>query len=271
MRKEEFQIRYKDSYVAFLDVLGFTNMVMRADEKKLNVYFNVVNKIIANLKLILEKQKIGYIVISDSIILTVTKSNNKREDINTLRQLCIAISKIQKELSLNNIWIRGAVTSGKTYFNEKSSQIVGPAYIKAYHLEETHAKYPRVILDGNIIDVLGMKNKSELIEVVNDPSSSFAIETQVHDVLYDWSKNSFASDIKIEEDVPLFIDYLSDILCDSKHSFMIAEYLRENLYLDAGVYSKYKWIVNYMYTVLLREENKNIETSKKVRVVLKSL
>ena len=46
-------IQYEKSYVAFLDVLGFTNMVFsnqNSDKEKLNQYFGIVNSAINYLK-----------------------------------------------------------------------------------------------------------------------------------------------------------------------------------------------------------------------------
>lgn len=141
--------RYKESYVAFLDVLGFKDMVMKQNDNKLVTYFNEVNNVIDELKRIDRKKDIGYIVISDSIILTVEKVLDPEKNIKILRQICIAVSKIQKRLALNDIWIRGAISSGKTYFDQNNNQIVGPAYIDSYLLENELAIYPRVILDKN--------------------------------------------------------------------------------------------------------------------------
>ena len=68
------KLEYKKSYVAFLDVLGFKNLVFnnsKDSNEKLNEYFTSVETIIVYLKNIPIKKEIAYIIISDSIILTI--------------------------------------------------------------------------------------------------------------------------------------------------------------------------------------------------------
>ena len=74
-----------------------------------------------------------------------------RDNIDKFRQLCIAVGIIQKHLAVKNIWMRGAISSGDTYFDSIKGQIVGPAYINAYLLENKSAVSPRVIIDSKII------------------------------------------------------------------------------------------------------------------------
>jgi len=151
------EIKYRDSYVAFLDVLGFKNLVFsqnKKDKTKLEHYFGIVNEAIKYLNDIPVKSEIGSIIISDSIILSVNKSGVKDQDIKIVRHLCVAVGLIQMHLALKNIWLRGAISSGKAHFDSLNNQIVGPAYINAFLLEENLAINPRIILDNKIIKEL---------------------------------------------------------------------------------------------------------------------
>jgi len=59
-------ISYEKSYVAYLDVLGFKNLVMsknKKDKLKLEQYFGIVNSAIEYLKQIRSKKNIGSIII----------------------------------------------------------------------------------------------------------------------------------------------------------------------------------------------------------------
>ena len=150
-------INYEKSYVAFLDVLGFKKLVMSKNKKeklKLEQYFGIVNSAIEYLKEIPSKRNIGSIIISDSVILSVPHGQDRQTNINKLRHLCVAVGIIQQHLALKNIWLRGAISSGDTYFNSDKRQIVGPAYINAYLLEGSVAVSPRVVLDSKIIEEL---------------------------------------------------------------------------------------------------------------------
>ena len=166
-------INYVQSYVAFLDVLGFKELVYgkkAEDKEKLEKYFHHIEEFIIYLKTtpIKSDLDIGYIVISDSIIITVKHCQSNDENIKILRHLCIAIAFLQSLLSVLDIWLRGGISSGETYFDEKNHQIIGKAYIEAYLLEEKLVSNPHVVLDNKIINELGFKNSDELIDKIND-------------------------------------------------------------------------------------------------------
>ena len=242
---------YIDSYVAFLDVLGFKQMVMGRENDKIDKYFEIVNKRIEEFKNIDNKRMIGNIVISDSVILTVKKKSKAEDNRKLLRQLCIAVSKIQKSLAIDDIWLRGAITTGDTYFNQVKNQIVGPAYINAYDLEENVAKYPRVILENKIFLDLNFDTSSEFINNINMSSAN-----EIRDIaLYDWRKNVFASKHTIDQDVIFFIDYLESLMRNPEEFNAVYKNIKKNMYLDTRVSVKYRWVIDYLYTVLNREEN----------------
>ena len=75
-------IKYVQSYVAFLDVLGFKELVYSKkaeDKKKLQEYSNSINNFVNILKEISIKNtfNVDYIVISDSIIITAEQKKIK--------------------------------------------------------------------------------------------------------------------------------------------------------------------------------------------------
>jgi len=90
---------YKNSYVAFLDVLGFKKLVFSKSKEKIEQYFKIIKDEIKSLKAIDSKKDINYIVISDSIIISIEQDEDKNQNINNLRELCIAVGKIQYKLT----------------------------------------------------------------------------------------------------------------------------------------------------------------------------
>lgn len=257
------ELKYEKSYVAFLDVLGFKNLVFsksRESKEKLNQYFTSVETIIAYLKNIPIKKEIGYITISDSIILTVPQSNVKSENIEILRQLCIAIGFLQAGLAARDIWIRGAVSSGDTYFNKNNNQIVGPAYINAYLLEENLAIYPRVIIDNKIIKELNFVSSSDLIDNINKKNEGYLdYDNCGKTILYDWENS------QIEKDIPLFIDYLSFCVhnIENMNTFNLGEKILDNIerniYNDTSLYKKFKWVSSYFSSIIENKDEVNLK------------
>lgn len=244
---EKVNLNYEKSYVAFLDVLGFKNLVYsqkQEDRRKIEFYLNEVQESLERLKKVSSKQKIGSITISDSVILTIPFGDNPSDSVNNLRQLCIAILGIQRRLSKKNIWIRGAVSCGDSHFDGTNNQIVGPAYIDAYLLEETIAKYPRVILDTRIIRELSFNNSTDLINEVNSLNLTNPNRYK-EDVLYDWNRRaSFLA--QLEKDIPLFIDYMSRDIEDLQAVLLFIE---DNVRKNISLFKKFQWVSKYVRTI----------------------
>ena len=244
-------IEYQSSYVAFIDVLGFKGLVFsqkKEDKERLKQYFGIVNEAIRYLKQIPSKSNIGSIIISDSIILSVPQAPVKEENINRLRHLCIAVGIIQLHLSLKNIWVRGAISSGEAYFNPQNNQVVGPAYINSYLLEKELAKNPRVILDSKIINELGFRSAARFIRKINEEPNGLNFSNWGSSILFDWQ---FTTSKPINKDVPLFIDYLLPIVEKGGENFeLLVNNLAKSIYSDTNIYDKFRWVVEYLKEVV---------------------
>lgn len=245
--KEEIEIKYKKSFVAFLDVLGFKEIIKQGKLDKLNIYFNEVNRIVDYLKKLIND--IECIVISDSIIISVPfdeKNNFKR-----LNKLCDGIMLLQYHLIKKDIWIRGAISFGDTYC--KNNQIVGQGYINAYLLEQ-EAIYPRVILDSKIIYELECKNSLGFIKSINNynyTKHNYKGYDRTN-VIYNYKGNTHNY---LEQDVPLFVNYLDYF--DENEIEILIEYLRNNMYKNNSLYKKFKWVSSYLLSYI-----ENLESGK---------
>ncbi|PCH62530.1 MAG: hypothetical protein COC19_02640 [SAR86 cluster bacterium] len=257
--RDKDEIQYEKSYVAFLDILGFSNMVLskrKEDKEKLNSYFFAVNTAIDYLKGIPSKQEIQSIIISDSVILTVPHGHNRQDNIKKLRNLCVAIGIIQQHLAMNNVWLRGAISSGDTYFNAPKNQIVGPAYISSYMLEQTSAVTPRVILDSKIIKELRFSSATELIDKINcADEGGLHFSNWGKNILFCWRYPDGTPVTYIPQDLPLFIDYLAPVVEENnEHLLQLIKLLEINLYADTALYKKYRWVSDYVRCIARREE-----------------
>lgn len=251
-KNAEADIRYEKSFVAFLDVLGFKQMIKSKDLTQINQYFGIVESAVRYLKSIPSKKNINSIVISDSIILSAPYTDTNEDNLEMLRQLCMAIGLIQQSLAIKGIWLRGAICYGDTYFDSINSQIVGPAYVEAYLLEEKLAVNPRVILDSKLIPVLGYRNATELIDAVyKADQGGFQYSNWGSRVLFEWSDPIGNLVTEIAQDLPLFIDYLSPLL--ESHNTQAIEKVLDNIqtsmYSNVQVYSKYRWVVDYIKAI----------------------
>lgn len=245
---------YKKGFVVFLDVLGFKNMV-KNDRPKIKKYLDIVYEEIEKLQKIDDKNEIKSIVISDSIILSVDAKDDAHQNINIFSNLCLFVAFVQEALSLNNIWLRGAISYGDTFFDETRKQIVGDGYINAYLLESSHAIYPRVIIDNRIIKILEQSSSTELIQKVNDLNPN----NWKGNILFDWKKSNYSSVIVLNKknssysftkDIPLFIDYLGNIIELNNVNTIntLLNNIKESSYESTEIYHKFRWVANYLLT-----------------------
>lgn len=266
------KIEYSKCYVAFLDVLGFKNLVLstkKEDKQKIDEYFDLIERVTEYLKEIKASRNLGSIIISDSVILSVPVGDSDNQKIENLRHLCIAVGKIQFSLALNNIWLRGAISSGDAYFNPIENQVIGPAYIGAYLLEERQSINPRVIIDNKIIKELKADSAQDFIEKINDTKKGgLNYSNWSKDVLFEWQHNDFIKK-KLAKDIPLFIDYLHPVFDDQTSLKTITKNIEKSMYTANGVYSKFRWVVDYLMSncefylnhPLCKIDNKNLSDS----------
>ncbi len=248
---EAKELPYSNYYVAFLDILGFTNLVLskkKNDKLKIEKYFALIGKVTERLKRIKSEHNFGSIIVSDSVILSVPFGNNLTEKIENLRQLLVAVGIIQFTLAGKNIWLRGAVSSGLAYFNPIENAIVGPAYVNAYLLEQKIAQFPRVIVDNKIIKELGKNSSQDLIDEINNKNEGgLNFNNWNSDILFD-REDLPQSVVKLSQDVALFVDYLSPAFSSSNKSEFrrLMDYIELNIYSDNNIYNKFRWIVDYL-------------------------
>jgi hypothetical protein len=158
----------EERFVAFLDILGFTEAVKRI-EKNNNPENNELRRVKSILNFMSEEttesnysadlpiyvkkgdELIEYELgdprltyVSDCIIISAEPT------LDGFKGLSRKIHKITADLASDGFFCRGAITKGKLFHRDKV--LFGSSYIKAYELEEKIAKVPRVIIDPDIID-----------------------------------------------------------------------------------------------------------------------
>jgi hypothetical protein len=222
-----------DSFVAFLDVMGFSNLVNRGNVDNLESYFEKITEVLDKLRQ--DKADIKSFLISDSIILIAPSG------LKSLIQLLWAIRRIQSAILWRKILLRGAVSYGQVYYNKDRNIIVGKGFIKAYLLEQ-EAVFPRVIIDPAIIKQVST-DKTAFIKLVNKN-----LEYTFEDRLI-YTRSQFS---EINDD-GIFIDYANkSILRDSLNGNLkkVYESIIENLYSEQKLYSKYVWLRDYFLEIL---------------------
>jgi hypothetical protein len=249
--KEDLQ----DKFVAFLDVMGFSNLVNKGNVDNLESYFE---KIIDELDALRrDKANIKSFLISDSIILIAPSG------LKGFTQLLWAIRRIQSVILWRKILLRGAVSYGQVYYNKEHNIIVGKGFIRAYLLEK-EAVYPRVIIDPSIIKQVST-DKQAFLKQING-TLEYAFEDR-----HIYTKSDFS---EINDD-GIFIDYANKSICKDELKGNLDkayELIIENLYSEQKLYTKYVWLRDYFLETLRkteyelnRSDNKLTEHKKSIK------
>ncbi|AFK64194.1 hypothetical protein TKWG_22890 [Advenella kashmirensis WT001] len=158
-------VKYEERIVAFVDILGFKEIVLRSqkDPDLVNQIYNgldvrkdeLARHFVAELGLSLSPEDFDdrFHTFSDCIVMSV---DSKIEE---LGLLIFMIFKICRQLLLAGFLSRGGVAIGQLLHltpestpgsDRNSSMVFGPAFVDAYNLESSHAGCARIILQQKL-------------------------------------------------------------------------------------------------------------------------
>lgn len=147
---------YGQYMVAFIDILGFRNIVQKSENeieyfKKILHATQIIEHLVGYND---EKQKdkerfVEMVQFSDSLVISMPYNS-----IYGLRKIIMDLDLVQKVIARDvGIMIRGGLTVGKLY--HKGNISFGPAFVDAYQLESKVAKTPRIIIDPKLLEPSG--------------------------------------------------------------------------------------------------------------------
>jgi hypothetical protein len=137
---------YSDRYVAFVDILGFSDIVRRSEKDQTTIRIDALAKALVDIGAwhpsINESDDFQFQSFSDSIVMSSAAT------LTGLAHIFYSITELTLRLLSDGLLIRGAVAKGKLH--HKQAVIFGPSLLEAYNLEHTIAKYPRVVLSREV-------------------------------------------------------------------------------------------------------------------------
>lgn len=149
-------MEFEDRAVAFIDVLGFKDLVGRAADSKahLEQLCGLIDLLISAVpsldstvvSSVPEHQIPRHIYISDCIILSAPLADPNRKSYDGLAIVIMRVVQLSHYLLQAGYLIRGGISVGKVWHT--TSNIVGPAYQEAYTLEH-NGQEPIVVLSAS--------------------------------------------------------------------------------------------------------------------------
>jgi hypothetical protein len=205
---------YKEKIVAFIDILGFTNLINQTteDDAKHIAFFN---KHISHVLEILKDQydrMFSIKMFSDCICISCDDGPYELDCI--VDEICF----IQLYFSISGIFVRGGLSRGRHYENENI--IYSKGLIKAYHLEK-ESIYPRIIIDPDLFD--SVKDKSD--NIMKSPDGKYFL---------DYLDNATMGGLEYDE----FLE---------QHKNAIVIEVQKNI-SNPRVIDKFKWLADYHNT-----------------------
>lgn len=237
-------MNYTNHLVAFLDILGFSELTLESENSiecrdAIQNIFQKCDDVRDSFSELTGKKKIKSMVMSDSIVLALELSSpipSPKE----LANFFLASGQVQYCLSEIGVWIRGGIAVGPLEFDANQKQVVGPSLVNAVRLEKS-ARYPRVVVDPKILSAAKIQTAEEFFVAVNG-----VYQANNQRPLFEW-RNWF-DDLGVNilpHDVPFFIDFVRSPV-GNPNLLIIAEHIAKGLTGSIQHYDKYRWLADYI-------------------------
>ncbi|MBL1267632.1 MAG: hypothetical protein COA87_007765 [Halomonas sp.] len=145
---------YTESYVAFLDILGMKELTNRPYQELRNV-FNALesgrklySKVHTPQGSFISPEMLNVTIMSDAVVMSIDARQS-----NAFAMLVGFTSNMISKLlhkTEPTVFLRGGITKGDIF--HRGDQVFGPGLVKAYTLENAHAKSMRCIVAWDLIN-----------------------------------------------------------------------------------------------------------------------
>lgn len=146
------ELSYERRIVSFFDILGWRQHIEEAgDDPRRVARLASLPRMYSSYVLgaLTEKLEGAHITaFSDNVIFSVPFDQTR------LLWSIEGLATIQLAAAFAGFWIRGATTIGNLFHDDKI--VFGPALNRAYELESELAKYPRTLIDTEILELRGL-------------------------------------------------------------------------------------------------------------------
>lgn len=200
--------------VAYVDILGFSDLV-ETDAK--SAAPQNLERLVDALNAAQSKGALAPyapIVFSDSIVLSAEMAPPAAVG------LIAAARELQREFVLRRLLVRGGISFGKHHRSDIA--VYSEGLVRAYRLESTRARFPRIVIDPQLWDWLS-----------NHPQTTPELKIAARAVL------------AVDRDRMMFLNYLDPASLDT-HATIVAPYIADPTRLAAStILEKVQWVAEY--------------------------
>jgi hypothetical protein len=164
MNKRKESNLYETRVVAFLDILGFSELVQTGRQHDILDVMNDIETRFDTLERM--KNPVDLTAFSDSIFLSAAPLD---DDFGIVRLVQYVLHMVSGYF-WRGILVRGGITIGDVY--HKHPVVFGPALIAAYEIESQQAVYPRIVVEEEVMHRFVTSNHMQTQKVSN-PQSAF--------------------------------------------------------------------------------------------------
>ena len=152
-------IEYIEKYVLFIDILGFSDMVMKStkDSDK----FSDLYKTLQHVKGYAEIIRASEVTNAGNIEISIFSDCVAISTIDTTKGLGFMVamaSMIYSDFFHHGVMARGGLSKGKIYHSQ--GVIFGEGLVNAYTIESKSAIYPRIVIDDKVLSDLDKNHNS---------------------------------------------------------------------------------------------------------------
>jgi hypothetical protein len=253
---QDKRLQVKDSIVAFIDVLGFQDLIEKVKNddfelnERLNHFYRAINpsfKYLRDTANFTQKypfpEKCHVKIFTDNIAFTWELSNHRDGDIE-IWQALKNLAYYQSGLAIEGYFSRGGIEIGSVYSDETT--LFGWPIIASVQLEKERALFPRVIFGPEFIKRVIPKLSSNNYYRDYSPLNDLIIKSNDGEYFLNYLYTTKEmNDDNLDWDDSIKGYYPTSIKELNRHKTKVLENLEKYENVDSGKFRKYYWLGQY--------------------------
>lgn len=153
---ENGDLLFRRSFCAYIDILGFSEKIIKNDLSFFNSYLNTLKEELKHIEYMHDlsgkegMKSFELKIFTDNFVFGHPWFDRYGES--ELGNIFEVLSHIQYTFIKSKIFVRGAISVSDLYMDENI--VLGPALIESYNLESKKAIYPRIILSDDVVKIV---------------------------------------------------------------------------------------------------------------------